>query len=64
MLIFLGLDAASALKVIRLLKTLSESGCTILCTIHQPSAILFEHFDEVILLNSGQTVYHGESKFG
>lgn len=56
-----GLDSQAAFNITRLLKKLSASGQAILCTIHQPSAILFEHFDELILLESGgRTVYHGE----
>ena len=43
------------------MRKLAASGQAILCTIHQPSAILFEHFDELILLKSGgRVVYAGE----
>ena len=56
-----GLDSGAALNVVRLLKRLCQSGRAILCTIHQPSSILFEQFDEVILLqHGGKTVYHGQ----
>lgn len=37
-----------------------ESGLAILCTIHQPSAILFQEFDDILLLASGgREVYFG-----
>lgn len=56
-----GLDSQAAFNIARLLKKLAAGGQAILCTIHQPSALLFEHFDELILLESGgRTVYHGE----
>jgi len=39
---------------------LCDAGQAILCTIHQPSAILFEHFDDLLLLQAGgRTVYFG-----
>jgi len=55
-----GLDSQAAFNITRLLKKLAANGQAILCTIHQPSAVLFEYFDELILLESGgRTVYHG-----
>jgi len=57
----LGLDAQSAFNIIRFLRKLCDAGQAILCTIHQPSAILFEEFDDLLLLRAGgQTVYFGE----
>lgn len=45
----------------RFLKKLAASGQAILCTIHQPSALLFESFDRLLLLETGgETVYFGE----
>src|SRR5579859_6496991 len=55
-----GLDAQSAFNIVRFLRKLCDAGQAILCTIHQPSAILFEHFDDLLLLQAGgKTVYFG-----
>lgn len=56
-----GLDSQSAWAIVELLKRLTEVGQSILCTIHQPSATLFEQFDRLLLLQKGgQTVYFGD----
>jgi ATP-binding cassette, subfamily G (WHITE), member 2, SNQ2 len=48
-------------NIVRFLRKLADAGQAILCTIHQPSAVLFEEFDELILLKSGgRLVYQGE----
>lgn len=45
----------------RFLRKLAASGQAILCTIHQPSSLLFESFDRLLLLETGgETVYFGD----
>ena len=56
-----GLDAQSAWNLIRFLRKLADRGQAILCTIHQPSSMLFESFDRLLLLErGGETVYFGD----
>ncbi|KAK7033390.1 pleiotropic drug resistance ABC transporter [Favolaschia claudopus] len=56
-----GLDSQSAWAIMLFLKQLAASGQAILCTIHQPSAELFETFDRLLLLKKGgQVVYFGD----
>ncbi|KAI9737755.1 MAG: hypothetical protein M1834_009123 [Cirrosporium novae-zelandiae] len=57
-----GLDGQSAFNVVRFLRRLTAAGQAILCTIHQPSAALFEAFDSLLLLSKGgKTTYFGET---
>ncbi|KAH8101733.1 pleiotropic drug resistance ABC transporter [Cristinia sonorae] len=56
-----GLDSQSAWAIMSFLRSLADNGQAILCTIHQPSAELFEVFDRLLLLRKGgQTVYFGD----
>lgn len=55
-----GLDEVTALQCIRVLKNLSKRGKTIICTIHQPSPIMFSLFDQIFVMSKGQCVYQGE----
>ncbi|KAF5379148.1 hypothetical protein D9615_006042 [Tricholomella constricta] len=56
-----GLDSQSAWSIMSFLRSLADNGQAILCTIHQPSAELFQVFDRMLLLRKGgQTVYFGD----
>jgi hypothetical protein len=56
-----GLDSYAAYIVVNILKDLANSGCTVLCTIHQPSSEVFHLFDRILLLSEGRTLYDGSS---
>ncbi|KIX01883.1 uncharacterized protein Z518_07822 [Rhinocladiella mackenziei CBS 650.93] len=56
-----GLDSQTSWSILDLLEKLTNSGQAILCTIHQPSAILFQRFNRLLLLEKGgKTVYFGD----
>ncbi|KAJ9137096.1 Abc transporter [Pleurostoma richardsiae] len=56
-----GLDSQSSWAICNFLRKLADAGQAILCTIHQPSAVLFEQFDRLLFLAAGgKTVYFGD----
>ncbi|OJJ46232.1 hypothetical protein ASPZODRAFT_133248 [Penicilliopsis zonata CBS 506.65] len=56
-----GLDSQTAWSICTLMRKLADHGQAILCTIHQPSAILMQEFDRLLFLaKGGRTVYFGE----
>ena len=55
-----GLDSANAMSIIKLLKKETQlRGCSIMCSLHQPSTQLFKMFDRVICLSEGEVIYNG-----
>ncbi|KAF6072316.1 ABC-2 type transporter family protein [Candida albicans] len=56
-----GLDSQTAWSICKLMRKLADHGQAILCTIHQPSALIMAEFDRLLFLQKGgQTVYFGE----
>lgn len=56
-----GLDSQSSWAICAFLRKLADSGQAVLCTVHQPSAILFQSFDRLLFLaKGGKTVYFGD----
>ncbi|OTA87500.1 hypothetical protein M434DRAFT_375543 [Hypoxylon sp. CO27-5] len=55
-----GLDSQSSWAICAFLRKLADSGQAVLCTIHQPSALLFQQFDRLLFLaRGGKTIYFG-----
>ncbi|KAF5020913.1 hypothetical protein F66182_7065 [Fusarium sp. NRRL 66182] len=55
-----GLDSQTSWSICNLMEKLTNNGQAILCTIHQPSAMLFQRFDRLLLLSRGKTIYFGD----
>ncbi|KAK9811201.1 hypothetical protein WJX73_009709 [Symbiochloris irregularis] len=55
-----GLDARAAAIVMRAVRNINDTGRTVAVTVHQPSTLVFETFDELLLLKpGGRTIYAG-----
>jgi len=48
-----GLDSTSTLEVMMVLRSLADTGKTIIATVHQPRIEAFERFDQLLLLTKG-----------
>ena len=54
-----GLDSLASMQSVFMLKSLARAGRTIVCTIHQPSAAIYDMFDFVYMLANGRCMYQG-----
>lgn len=56
-----GLDSQTAWSICKLIRKLADHGQAILCTIHQPSAMLMKEFDRLLFMQKGgETIYFGD----
>ena len=54
-----GLDSSSTTQCVSMLKKLALQGKTIICTVHQPSSLIFKMFDHLYTLVDGLCIYQG-----
>ncbi|KAG7378530.1 hypothetical protein PHYPSEUDO_009943 [Phytophthora pseudosyringae] len=54
-----GLDSASTYNVMKFVSRLCTENMTVVCTIHQPSSLVYDMFTNVVILTAGETVYFG-----
>ncbi|KAL3661566.1 hypothetical protein V7S43_013326 [Phytophthora oleae] len=57
-----GLDSASTHNVMQFVSKLCQENKTVICTIHQPSSLVYGMFSNVVILTAGKTVYFGPRK--
>eukprot|EP00644_Phytophthora_capsici_P018446 jgi/Phyca11/21268/fgenesh1_pg.PHYCAscaffold_87_\ len=50
-----GLDSSAAHNVMKFIVKLCAEGKTVVCTIHQPSSLVYDMFTNVVVLSAGQT---------
>lgn len=54
-----GLDSHAAMCLLEHVQGLARRGCTVLTAIHQPNPLMWELFDELVLLAEGFTLFCG-----
>ncbi|XP_034941510.1 uncharacterized ABC transporter ATP-binding protein/permease YOL075C-like [Chelonus insularis] len=54
-----GLDSLASSQVIALLKNMSQNGCNVICSVHQPSSQMMTMFDNLLVLANGRELYCG-----
>ncbi|CAI5746263.1 unnamed protein product [Peronospora destructor] len=54
-----GLDSSATHNVMKFIAKVCTEGKTVVCTIHQPSSLVYDMFTNVIVLSAGRTMYCG-----
>lgn len=57
-----GLNSATSNEVCHAIRVLADENRTVFCTIHLPSATVFDIFDMLVLLAAGKVVYFGNDQ--
>jgi ABC-type multidrug transport system ATPase subunit len=58
-----GLDSTAAFSIVKYLAVVAKTtNVAVIMTIHQPSALVFEMLDDLLLLENGRTIYAGSIK--
>lgn len=57
-----GLDSTAANALVQTLRSLADSGKTVIAVIHQPNQHVFSNFDDVLLVSEGKQMYFGPRK--
>jgi len=57
-----GLDATTALKLVHTLRSLAQTGRSVITTIHQPSSRMYQELDKLLLLSEGRAIYMGDAQ--
>jgi hypothetical protein len=55
-----GLDSTAATGVVETLRSLADSGKTVIAVIHQPSQHVFASFDDLLLVSEGKQMFFGD----
>ncbi|DBA02970.1 TPA: hypothetical protein N0F65_003158 [Lagenidium giganteum] len=54
-----GLDSSSTFNVMKFIARLCKGNKTVVCTIHQPSSLVYNMFSHIMVLTAGETIYFG-----
>ncbi|DBA02983.1 TPA: hypothetical protein N0F65_003171 [Lagenidium giganteum] len=54
-----GLDSSSTFNVMKFIARLCTANKTVICTIHQPSSLVYNMFSHIMVLTAGETIYFG-----
>ena len=54
-----GLDSQTSVEIVEILRSLANTGVTVVATIHSPTPDAFRYFDNLIMLKKGKVIYSG-----
>lgn len=54
-----GLDSTAAQAVVSVVRDIAKTGRLVIMTLHQPSGVVFEMIDDLVVLSRGELAYYG-----